>query len=107
MPPWSHRARRQPGRPAVLALGDQTKGGRQALPARSLRYADGRAAAPMVRLAGFLVHRVLAVPAAVLLHLDALAVVLLVLHRDVVAPLAGLAREGHLHSLLVPRHGPA
>ena len=44
-----------------------------------------------------------AVVAAVLLHLDPLTVVGLVLDRDVVPPLALLAREGHLHSL-VARH---
>src|SRR5258705_7637052 len=40
------------------------------------------------------------VPAAVLLHLDALAVIRPVLHRDVVPSLADLAREGHLHTLV-------
>src|SRR5438477_5244694 len=47
---------------------------------------------------------VLAVPAAVLLHLDALAVVLLVLHRDVVAALAGLACERDLDPLVALCH---
>src|SRR5690242_16642366 len=51
-------------------------------------------------LPGLLVQRVLAVPAAVLLHLDALTVVDLVLHRDVVAPLADLARQGDGDALL-------
>src|SRR5581483_8383353 len=57
-------------------------------------------------LARLLVEGVLAVPAAVLLHLDALAVVLLVLHRDVVAPLAGLAGQRDLDSLIAPGHFP-
>src|SRR6185436_7868669 len=56
-------------------------------------------------LAGFLVDGVALVPAAVLVHLDALAVVDLALHRDVVAALALLARERDLHPLLVLRHG--
>ena len=43
---------------------------------------------------------VLAVPAAVLLHLDALAVVDLVLDRDVVPPLAVFAGEGDLDPLV-------
>src|SRR5262249_2736452 len=43
------------------------------------------------RSAGLAVEGVLAVEAAVLLHLDALAVVRLVLHGDVVPPLALLA----------------
>src|SRR3954451_3926079 len=51
-------------------------------------------------LPSFLVERVLTVETAVLLHLDALAVVRLVLHRDVVAPLADLAGEGHLDPLV-------
>ena len=55
------------------------------------------------RLAGLLVERVALVPAAVLLHLDALAVVDLALHRDVVPPLAVLARERDLDSLVVLR----
>src|SRR5438105_13002339 len=54
-------------------------------------------------LAGLLVEGVLAVPAAVLLHLDAVAVVRLVLERDVVAPLALFTGESHLHPL-VARH---
>mgnify|MGYP006949112520 CR=1 FL=1 len=48
--------------------------------------------------------RVLAIEPAVLLHLDALTVVDLVLHRDVVTPLALLAREGHLDALFIPCH---
>ncbi len=48
--------------------------------------------------------RVLAIKPAVLLHLDALTVVDLVLHRDVVTPLAVLAREGHLNPLFIPCH---
>src|SRR5690606_37893491 len=54
--------------------------------------------------AGLLVHRVCTIPTAVLLELDALAVVELVLRRDVVAPLAGLALEGDLDALFVLRH---
>src|SRR5579863_106114 len=50
------------------------------------------------------VEGVLAVPAAELGELDPLPVVLLVLHRDVVAALADLARQRHLHPLLVLRH---
>src|SRR5207302_635493 len=42
------------------------------------------------RLTRFLVDRMRTVPFAVLLHLDALTVILLVLGRDVVAALAGL-----------------
>src|SRR5256714_10783138 len=56
------------------------------------------------RLPGLFVERVAAVPAAVLLHLDAVAIVGPVLHRDVVPPLADVARQRHLHSL-VARHG--
>ena len=48
--------------------------------------------------------RVLAIEPAVLLHLDALTVVDLVLHRDVVTPFAVLAREGHLYPLFIPCH---
>src|SRR5260370_33388061 len=56
------------------------------------------------RLQGVFVERVAAVPAAVLLHLDAVPIVGPVLHRDVVPPFADLARQRHLHSL-VARHG--
>src|SRR4029077_20074134 len=62
-------------------------------PAERLRRA--RRAGPAFvgdSLASLLVHRVAAVPAAVLLHLDPLAVVHLALHGDVVPPLAVLAR---------------
>src|SRR3954467_5809853 len=55
-------------------------------------------------LSGLAVEGVHPVPAAVLLHLDALTVVLLVLDRDVVAALALLAGQRDLHSLLVLRH---
>ena len=55
-------------------------------------------------LASFLVEGVLPVKSAVFLHLNALSVVDLVLHRDVVTPLALLAREGDLDSLLVLCH---
>ena len=48
--------------------------------------------------------RVLTIKPAVLLHLDAFAVIDLVLHRDVVTPLAVLAREGHLYPLFIPCH---
>src|SRR3546814_8427088 len=51
-------------------------------------------------LPGLLVHGVHAVPAAVLLHLDALAVVHLVLGGDVVAALARRALEGDGDALL-------
>src|SRR5690606_4431451 len=47
-----------------------------------------------------LVHRVAPVVAAVLLHLESLAIVDLRLHRDVVAPLALGALEGDLHPLV-------
>ena len=49
-------------------------------------------------------QRVHAVVAAVLLHLDPLAVVVLVLGRDVVAVLADLALQGDLDPPLVLRH---
>src|SRR5687768_3394855 len=57
-----------------------------------------------IRLTGLFVNGVGAVPAAVLLQLDALAIVLLVLLRDVVAPLALLAGQGDLHALFVLCH---
>ena len=50
--------------------------------------------------ASLLVHRVLAVVAAVLAHLETLTVVDLRLHRDVVTPLALGALEGDLHPLV-------
>ena len=56
------------------------------------------------RLAGFLVVRVNPVPLAVLLHLDALAVVDLVLHRYVVATLALFTRQGDGDALVVLGH---
>src|SRR5579875_2546431 len=56
--------------------------------------------------AGLFVKGVPAIPPAVLSHLDPLAVVLFVLGRDVVAPLAHLAGQGHLNSSLVLRHRP-
>src|SRR5262245_11173882 len=52
-------------------------------------------------LAGLLVEGVLAVPTAVLIHLDALAVVHLVLLGDVVAALAHRALEGDGDALLI------
>src|SRR5690242_13352517 len=55
-------------------------------------------------LAGLLVDGVALVPTAVLLHLDPLAIVHAALDRDVVPPLAFLARERHLHSLLALGH---
>ena len=55
-------------------------------------------------LASFLVGRVTTLPLAILLHLDALAVVDLVLGRDVVPTLAVLALERDLDPLLVLRH---
>ena len=55
-------------------------------------------------LASFLVKGMHAVKAAVLLHLDALAVVVAVLHCDVVPLLAHLTLEGHLDSSIVLRH---
>src|ERR1700685_749662 len=55
--------------------------------------------------AGLLVEGVLALPAADLLHLDPLAVVDLVLGRDVVPPLADLASQGDLDALLILGHG--
>ena len=45
-------------------------------------------------------HGVQAIPSAVLLHFDALAVVDLVLGRDVVATLANLALQGDRNSLV-------
>ena len=51
--------------------------------------------------AGLLVDRVGPIPAAVLLELDALALVVLVLRRDVVASLAGRAFERDVNSLVV------
>jgi len=50
------------------------------------------------------VRGVAPVETAVLLELDALAVVLLVLGGDVVPALADLASEGHLHTLFVLCH---
>ena len=50
-------------------------------------------------------QRVLALVAAVLVHLKALTVVDLRLHRDVVAPLALGALEGDLHPLVALGHG--
>jgi len=55
-------------------------------------------------LARFLVERVHPIPAAVLLHLDPLAIVLLVFDRDVVAALALLTRKGHFDPLFVFGH---
>src|SRR5690349_4050640 len=55
-------------------------------------------------LAGLAVQRVPAVPAAVLLHLDPLAVVDLGFDRDVVAPLALFAGQRDLDSLVILRH---
>src|SRR5665213_1919564 len=54
--------------------------------------------------AGLFVQRVLAVPVAELLHLDPLAVVQLVLRRNVVTALAYFAGQGDLDPLLVLRH---
>jgi len=59
---------------------------------------------PGVRSAGFLVNRVLAVVAAVLVHLETLTVVDLRLHRDVVASLALCALEGDFHPLFTLGH---
>src|SRR5664280_2049781 len=56
-------------------------------------------------LSGLLMHRVLAIPAAELLHLDPLAIVHLVLRRDVVPSFALFARQGDLDALLVLCHG--
>src|SRR5260370_35882748 len=56
------------------------------------------------RLPGLFVERLAAVPAAVLLHLDAVPIVGPVLHREVVPPFADIARQRPLHSL-VARHG--
>ncbi len=50
--------------------------------------------------AGLLVKRVLPLVAAVLVHLETLAIVDLGLHRDVVTPLALGAFEGDLHPLV-------
>jgi hypothetical protein len=55
-------------------------------------------------LPGLLVEGVLPIPAAVLAHLDALAIVLLVLARYVVAPFANITRQRHLHSSFVFGH---
>src|SRR5205085_3462856 len=58
------------------------------------------------RLTRFLVDGVRPVPLAVLLHLDALAVVLLVLGGDVVAALAGLTLQRDLDPLVSSCHVP-
>ena len=58
----------------------------------------------MFRLARFLVRGVLSVEGAVLLHLEALAVVDLGFHRDVVPSLALGALEGDLHPLVILCH---
>src|SRR4051812_46700771 len=71
---------------------------------RGIASRSQRPRRPSGRLPGLFVDRVTAVPAAVLLHLDPLAVVHLALDRDVVPPLALLAGEGHFHALLVLRH---
>ena len=55
-------------------------------------------------LAGLLVHGVLAIVVAVLLHLQAFTVVDLGLHGDVVAVLALGALQGDLHPLVVACH---
>jgi hypothetical protein len=46
-----------------------------------------------------------AIPAAVLLHLDPLAIILPILHGDVVAALANVAGQSDLDTLLVLGHG--
>ena len=56
------------------------------------------------RLAGLLMERVATIEAAELLHLDTLAVIDLVLGRDVVPTLAVLALKRDLDPLLVLRH---
>jgi hypothetical protein len=53
------------------------------------------------------VKGVLPIPAAVLLHLDPLSIVLLIFHGDVVPALANLARQSDLDTLLVLCHGMA
>jgi hypothetical protein len=50
------------------------------------------------------VVRVLAIVAAVLLHLQPLTIVDLALHRDVVASLALCALEGDLHPFVISGH---
>src|SRR6267143_3878186 len=76
-----------------------------ALPAsKALRSSDPWGGQVVTRSSRLFVKCMRAVPAAVLLHLDALAVVLLVLHGDVVAPLALLAGQRDLDALLVPCH---
>jgi hypothetical protein len=47
---------------------------------------------------------VLALPLAVLLHIDAFTIVHLVLHRDVVTALAGFASQGDLNAFFVLCH---
>src|SRR5207247_6487721 len=71
---------------------------------QALRSSDPWGEQVVTRLSRLFVKCMRAVPPAVLLHLDALAVVLLVLHRDVVAPLALLAGQRDLDALLVPCH---
>ena len=65
-----------------------------ALPVRVTASTSERDPRP-VYLASLLVKRVLTLVRAVLLHLEALTIVDLRLHRDVVAPLAFGALEGH------------
>jgi hypothetical protein len=55
---------------------------------------------PRSMSAGLLVDRVTAVVTAVLVHFEALTIVDLGFHRDVVAPLALGALEGDLHPLV-------
>jgi len=66
---------------------------------RTVRPLTGRTG-----LARLFVDGVALVPAAVLLHLDALTVVDLALHRDVVAPLAVFARKSDLDALVIFCH---
>src|SRR5262245_30648887 len=88
------RVARLPGRPPGPAGGSARRARSGAVPGA------GREG-----LAGLLVDRVAPVVPAVLLHLDALTVVELVLHRDVVPVLALGALERDLDALLSLGHG--
>src|ERR1019366_7682388 len=84
-PPGRGRHRAWPRRPGPSGPPHQARPGPTALP-------------------GLLVHSVLAVPAAVFTHLDAVAVVLLVFGHDVVASLADVASKRHLDPFLISGH---
>ena len=104
--PVAAAGRRRSARPRPPGL---PLGGRSDLPRPERLRTVTRCSGPRSRrraawLAGLLVEGVAAVPAAVLLHLDALTVVDLALHRDVVPPLALLAGQRDLDPLVVLGH---